>query len=355
MPQYFHPLNIIRFVLAMGVLLFHYGTNYAPFSSEPLKTIIQNSSFRVSFFFFISGFIMTLVYQPMQHKVTAKYFYLQRLTRIMPVYWLAFVLTLILVLTVKGAAPKVPVILMHAIGLQSWNPGYVLDLNFTTWSVSVEFFFYLLFPFLLKFFEKLKPLPLLAFLVAVWLLQSWQHIYFVNHISNGSKRVEEFISDFPLWHLGTFLWGMGIARMIQLELFPTIIKKMSAVLFLLSLVLFFYIILIPNPILKYIHNGLLSPLFALCVVSLFYNRGLLHKTLSLPALSNLGNLSYGIFAFQYPLWLVFTGFSSEAFISTTWFFVLYLAAVLLTAYLVARYFEKPMMLAWRKKLGSKPL
>jgi peptidoglycan/LPS O-acetylase OafA/YrhL len=352
MPQYFHPLSSIRFVLALGVLLFHYGTNYAPFSSEPLRTLIEHSSFRVSFFFFISGFVMTLVYQPMLDKLTPKYFYLRRLTRLMPVYWLAFVITLVLVVLVKDAAPKGRVIILHALGLQTWNPGYVLDLNFTTWSVSVEIFFYLLFPFLLKPLSTFKPATLVIGMVVVWALQSYQHFYFVNHISDGSKKIEEFINDFPLWHLGTFLWGMGSARLLQLELIPKSLRAHSSLVFFTSLLLFLYIIYVPNPILKYIHNGLLSPLFALLVISLFYNRGWLHNTLSHPALSKLGDLSYGIFAFQYPVWLVFTWLASDAFKASNLFFFLYLGAVLVVSFLVSKYFEKPIMTRWRKKLSG---
>ncbi|NBQ47462.1 MAG: acyltransferase, partial [Sphingobacteriia bacterium] len=137
---YFHPLNFIRFLLAIGVLLFHYGTAYFPFSEPALKTLINHSAFRVSFFFFISGFVMTLVYQQKEGMLSPLYFYKKRLTRILPVYWLAFFITLLLVLVVKGAGPKGLVILLHALGLQTWNPGYVLDLNFTTWSVSIELF-----------------------------------------------------------------------------------------------------------------------------------------------------------------------------------------------------------------------
>lgn len=295
---------------------------------------------------------MTLVYQPMHGTLTPKYFYLRRLTRIMPVYWLAFVITLLLVVFVKDAAPKGLVIILHALGLQSWNPGYVLDLNFTTWSVSVEFFFYLIFPFLLKPLSKLKPQALLIGMVVVWLLQSFQHYYFVNHLSDGSKKTEEFISDFPLWHLGTFLWGMGCARLLQLELVPKFLRGNSGIVFFSTLLLFLYIIYIPNPILKYIHNGLLSPLFALLVISLFYNRGWLHKALSHPALSKLGDLSYGIFAFQYPVWLVFTALAGDAFKASNLFFFLYLGAVLLVSYLVSKYFEKPIMTRWRRKLAG---
>lgn len=185
-------------------------------------------------------------------------------------------------------------------------------------------------------------------MLLVWLLQSHQHFYFVNHISNGSKKIEEFISDFPLWHLGTFLWGMGNARLLQLELVPKFLRGNSGLVFFGTLLLFLYIIYIPNPILRYIHSGLLSPLFALHVISLFYNQGWLHKTFSQPALSKLGEFSYGIFAFKYTVWHVCTALASDAFKTSSLFFFLYLGAVLGVSFLVSTYFEKPIMTRWKK-------
>src|SRR4051812_37215282 len=104
--MFFHPLNFIRFILALGVVLFHYGILYYPFNSGHLNTLIVNSTFRVSFFFFISGFVMMLVYGPQAENLKPRTFYKKRLTRILPMYWLAFFLTLILVITVLGAGPK---------------------------------------------------------------------------------------------------------------------------------------------------------------------------------------------------------------------------------------------------------
>lgn len=354
MKLYFHPLNSIRFVLAIGVLLFHYGTAYWPFSSEPLKTIIEHSAFRVSFFFFISGFVMTLVYQPSAETLKPVEFYMRRITRIMPVYWIAFVITLLLVVLVKGAAPKGLVIALHALGLQSWNPGYVLDLNFTTWSVSVELFFYAIFPFILKPVSALKPLQLLLLMLLVWVLQSWQHIFFIEHLSNGSKKMEEFISDFPLWHLGTFLWGMACARLIQMNAWPAIFQRLSTGVFIAALFGFFYLLFFPNPILKYVHNGILSPLFLLTVLGLYYDNSPLRKFLSLPAVSGLGDLSYGIFVFQYPVWIVYSSLFSDSAKSSGFFFLAYLVTVIVVAKLVSKYLEKPLMHGWRQRLSKSP-
>jgi peptidoglycan/LPS O-acetylase OafA/YrhL len=340
---YFHPLNFIRFVLAVGVLLFHYGLSYFPFNLPVFKTLILHSSFRVSFFFFISGFVMSLVYGKENEAVPPIYFYRKRLSRIFPVYLLAFVLTLVVVLLIKGAAPKGFVILLHALGLQSWYPGFVLDLNFTTWSISVELFFYALFPFLLAWMMKLPIWQLLLAGGVVWLLQSVQHFLFVDYLSDGSKKMEEFISSFPLWHLGTFFSGMVAARLISLNYMQVPFKKNATLLLFVGVALFIYVIYVPNPVLKYVHNGLLAPLFALLVLALYFDRSVIHRVLSRKSVSRLGDLSYGIFIFQYPLWVLCTHVVSKQAQITSWFFLGYFISVLLTSYLINRFFEKPVL------------
>lgn len=347
--MYFYPLSFIRFLLAIGVLLFHYGTVYYPFTLSGLQTLIVNSSFRVSFFFFISGFILTLVYQQKGEALSALYFYKKRLTRILPVYWLAFFLTLLLVLFVKGAGPKGLVIVLHALGLQTWYPGYVLDLNYTTWSISVELFFYALFPFLLNGIKRVSPGKLASIALLVYVLQDIQHFIFVNDLSNNTKTMEEFISTFPLWHLSTFFIGMFTARIIALDTFPHVLRDHSVALFFSVLLIFAYILLAPNPLLKYIHNGLLSPLFMLLVLSLYYDRTWLARLLSWPPLSRLGDLSYGIFVFQYPVWIILTAVLPEPFTKTSVYFFGYVFMVMLVSFLVNRYFEKPLLMKLRHK------
>jgi peptidoglycan/LPS O-acetylase OafA/YrhL len=349
---YFHPLNFIRFVLAVGVLLFHFGLNYYPFNLPWLKTLIQHSSFRVSFFFFISGFVMSLVYGRNFLSLKPGYFYTKRLTRILPVYWLAFILTLCGLFFLKGDAPKGLNIVLHFFGLQCWHPGYVLDLNFTAWSISVELAFYAVFPFLVKWMMKLEPKKLFYALLFIWILQSVQHIVFVEYLADGSKIMSEFIDAFPVWHLGTFIFGMATARFIALDVFPSWFKNNALVLLLFGLFVFLYIIYVPNPILKYIHNGLLAPVFAMLVLALYYDTSVVSRFLSKKQVSALGDLSYGLFIFQYPVWIVFTWACSENFIKTSAFFAIYFIATLSFSWVINRLFERPMLLWLRENYSN---
>lgn len=345
---YFHPLNFIRFILAVGVVMFHYGVNYYPFNEGILNTLIVNSSFRVSFFFFISGFVMCMVYSKQLQGLTAKYFYKRRFSRIFPLYLLAFIWTLLVVIFVKDAAPKGLVIITHALGLQSLNPGYVLDLNYPTWSISVELVFYLIFPFMLRWMMRLSLRKLFVISSLAWFLQSLQHILFVEYVYNGTKVAEEFISTFPLWHLPTFFAGMVAARLITLKEEGTVFTKRATLFLVLSLVAFAYIIFVPNPVLKYVHNGLLSPVFMVLILALYYDRSFIHKTLSNKYVSSLGNLSYGLFIFQYPVWVICTKMSGESFRSSGWFFLVYFVCLVGVAKLINLGFEKP-MLRWLRK------
>ena len=345
--MYFHPLNFIRFSLALGVILFHYGKNYFPFNHGFLNTLIINSSFRVSFFFFISGFVMCMVYGRSGNHLTAKHFYKRRFARVFPVYWLAFLWTLIVVVFIKKAAPKGLNILLHAVGLQSLNSGHVLDLNYPTWSISVELIFYLAFPFLLSWIIRFSVSKLVLVATLIWIIQSLQHIFFVHYVYNGTKVSEEFISTFPLWHFSTFFAGMATARFIALNPASGFFSRYSAFLLLSAILLFFYVIFIPNPVLKYVHNGLLSPLFALLILTLYFNKSNLVRVLSHPRISSLGDFSYGLFIFQYPVWVVCSKFTTADFAASTWFFLCYLLVLFITARIVNLYFEKPFLMKIR--------
>lgn len=303
----------------------------------------MNSSFRVSFFFFISGFVMTMVYAKQLPGLRPAYFYKRRVTRIYPVYFMAFLWTIIVVLFLKQASPKGLIVILHALGLQSLYPGYLLDLNYTTWSISVELVFYLLFPFLLNWMMRFPLKKLVLVTVVIWLLQSMQHILFINYVYNGTKAMEEFISAFPLWHLSTFFAGMVTARLIALEAFGDKFKNNTHLVFSLSLLFLIIIVFIPNPLLQYVHNGLLSPVFMLIITSLYYDKSFVNRALSHRYMSRLGDLSYGLFIFQYPLWVSMTWLIKPEFVQSSWFFMVYFVMLLLVAKLVNVYFEKPFL------------
>jgi len=183
-------------------------------------------------------------------------------------------------------------------------------------------------------------------------LQSLQHILFMEFIIY-SKHSEEFINAFPLWHFGTFFVGMFGAKLILNNSIPVKLQKQASVVFVLSGLLFLSIIFIPNPLLKYIHNGLLSPLFAVFVLSLFYDSSFIGRALALKPLSRLGDLSYGLFIFQYPIWIVYNQLITPSFIESKWYFTLYFSSLLIFSWLINSYVEKPLLVYLRRDSSSK--
>jgi len=329
------------------VVLFHYGHHYYPFNIPVIKTAIDNAGFRVSFFFFISGFVMSLVYG--QHeKINPKDFYFKRFTRIFPLYWLAFVFSFLLVLFINHASPKGLVIITHALGLQSCYAGFVLDLNYPTWSVSVELFFYACFPFVMVYMQKLTTQKLILFALIIWLMQTIEHIVLIHSIGHKGKVSEEFINAFPLWHLPTFFMGMITALIILRENVPYFFKTKSVYVLASCFLLLVYIVMFPNPIQRYIHNGLLSPVFALIIVALYFDKSIIGKTLNNNLLSKTGKISFSIFLFQYPIWILFNHFANKSFLDSGYFFAFYLIFLILFSSAVYLFIEKPLLKLLRK-------
>ena len=147
-------LTGIRFYAALGVYLCHIHLipGAETFTSQRLLFNLGDAG--VSFFFVLSGFILTYNYADMFRAgvSSAAYagFVWDRLTKIYPVH----VLTLLLVLPIAIASPQLPfdwrAVPVH---LALWQcfwpasiPAFSDQLNVPSWSISCEWFFYLLAP-----------------------------------------------------------------------------------------------------------------------------------------------------------------------------------------------------------------
>jgi len=107
----------------------------------------------VSFFFVLSGFILTYVYAR-RDQIRKRDFYLRRFARIWPLHLATLLIVLFFVLGTEKQFDKPGGWLQFFTNLflvQSWVPetSWVFSINGPAWSLSVEAFFYLAFPFLL--------------------------------------------------------------------------------------------------------------------------------------------------------------------------------------------------------------
>lgn len=146
------PLTSLRFAAAAMILAWH-ASNYFPaargLASYPLEQ-------GVSFFFVLSGFILTHAYS--RRSITFPHFVGLRLARLWPVH---LVTAILVILFIRADSQQLPgtgwfspwlalasnLTLTHALVPFQL---YVFSWNSVSWSISTELFFYLAFLFLLR-------------------------------------------------------------------------------------------------------------------------------------------------------------------------------------------------------------
>jgi peptidoglycan/LPS O-acetylase OafA/YrhL len=162
------PLTSIRFFAAFAVVLFHSGASFAANSSyfpAFLKTLLMNGYSGVTFFFVLSGFILQFTYRGrVASGAQVRKFAVARFARIYPVYFVAVVMMLPFT-TLAGWRDGPQFFLLHW-----WMPNGAFgwsDWNMPSWTLSVEFFFYLCFPLLSQGIEQLPTKVVAAFAIAL--------------------------------------------------------------------------------------------------------------------------------------------------------------------------------------------
>lgn len=179
-------LTTVRFFAALWVALFHMQSMKAfYFGATAVRQFAAIGYSGVSFFFVLSGFI--LVYTYAGRATSLRAFWRARFARIYPALALCLLLTgpgfFFCCVMMRAHDPRVivsewaPWIAPHmwlsailCVTLtEAWLPQTALAWNMPNWSLSVEAFFYLLFPFMLPRMMRLSRRQLLAIAPVGWL------------------------------------------------------------------------------------------------------------------------------------------------------------------------------------------
>lgn len=302
-------ITFTRFLAAIGIVIFHFGRSIYPFNTEILNRLFTHANMGVSYFFVLSGFILTVVYYQENGLVNKRNFWAARLARIYPIYFFALVIFLIHPLIFNPNSLETLPVTLHTFLLEAWHPKYPITLNFPGWSLSVEAFFYLLFPLILWLMARLSKVKIILVMISTWLVSSILHILLITQAPNStSELIHNFIFYNPLLHLGTFVVG-ACGGLLFLKRPGVHLGWKAPALVAAALGLTIAVVLIPNPLAGFLHNGLLSPLFLLIILGLAWDRGSLGKIFAWQPLVFLGEASYGIYILQEPVRLWFYQFS----------------------------------------------
>ena len=298
-------LTGLRFFAALAVLAFHFATHGGAGLPEVVRTIMGRGDTGVNFFFVLSGVV--LAYSYAARNTDKRSFWIARVARIYPLYIIAMLMGLPQFLARAGAMERAPagiVALSEAGMLQAWAPWALDGLNGAGWSLSVEAFFYALFPWLLPVMTRWTRRQLLTRAGVIWALGvliqiallAWQ-----NATTGEAQRyaIGAFAAFSPIANLPNFIVGMATGLLfIQRADAPaqgaaraTLLEALLVVLVLGALAATF----IPAHLLR---TGLIAPVFAALMYVFARGRGLLSKLVSTAPMLLLGNASYALYLVQ---------------------------------------------------------
>jgi len=163
----------------------------------------------VSFFFVLSGFVLTWSARPDDR---APAFWRRRIARVLPVHLVTAAIALLMAFTLEHQSmPSLGQGLANVLLVHSWWRPWWQTLDPVSWSLACEAFFYALFPLLALGLRRLGArgaaavagLSVLAVLAVAWV--------------NAQHWLSQPIDSLPLARLPEFVLGVAVARLVLLD------------------------------------------------------------------------------------------------------------------------------------------
>lgn len=363
---FFPNLDGLRFFAFFAVFI-HHAVNCLGFENQNKyydffrTNFLQNGDLGVSFFFALSGFLITyllLKEKEASGKISIKNFYVRRILRIWPVYFLVVGLCLLVFPLLNNHIPQQFPIGVSTSTLNPWlyltflgNFDYLHNgisnvLIGVLWSVSVEEQFYLFWPLLIAFIPKKYLLP--SFLIIM--VSSIGYRYF---FTEGKGMLLSYHSFSCVTYLAA---GAVIAALATNENFVNLIKRIPKYIIIIIYLIGITMLPFRQYIWKFGAHYVLVATFVPVALALFfafiileqnYGQHSFFKISNWKFISSLGKYTYGMYCYHMIVFFVvlFTlhlmgvetvGMNSYAFISI---FITSLFSTILISILSYHYFE----------------
>jgi peptidoglycan/LPS O-acetylase OafA/YrhL len=308
------PLTSVRFLAALFVVLFHLAPeSWGIARSSYLGRLILLGYISVPFFFALSGLVLALAYLETRRLVGVRSFLTARFARIYPALFACLLFDCPHFLF--KAEPhlfhdSVPRIFANFVvgfaALGAWFP-HLEGLDLPSWSITVEFFFYLLFPLMAGWLWHLPARTLWLLAISVYVANNLL-VFALMHTSIDPLVLERD----PLTHVADFVLGICLARLLLFILrdryWSSFAHRFSLVGAVLGATLILIIPALPNQIPKeFMQHTLLFPVFAITILSLASGNPLLDAIFSQRWFVILGEASFALYLVHAPLHYYFAG------------------------------------------------
>lgn len=341
LPDTINELTSLRFFAALYVVLFHIHDDTRALINVPTNFFLKGG-IGVDIFFILSGFILTHVYlrQWQGHRFHYRQFMLNRFARVYPLH---FVMTLAFVVLyagsiwigVTGRAEGMDwyALPFHLLALHGWGFLNHHAWNFPSWSISSEFFAYLVFPLFLLSTRLGAKLGLglalvaltIAFYMTAWLFRPFTALTF----------------DFGIVRI-FFEFGLGV--FIYMLCARTVLEAIVARWLLIALLLAFIGV---AHVSRSNNDDLVLILFSGAMIFLLgqLSRVPGPSVMRAKPLVYLGEISYSIYMVHYMAELIFMGvvprlLHTPGFVPF-WAWLLLLTVILIGASLSFHFIEVP--------------
>lgn len=297
-------LTGIRAVAALWVVGFHFVKSpLAPLHLERALPALRYGYLGVDLFFILSGFIITHVHQRDATALSPRSvlrFYGLRLARMYPVHLLTLCALALVVLGSArvGMMPTHPEDFRAAdfaynlLLIQSWGVADDVHWNFPAWSISCEWFAYLLFPLLALGLNRIASRRQAAFWLAFeTMIFALAYVFFFGY--DLDNKFNGNFSQFALARVcleftaGALCYTLAV--FVDLRAWPWTATVFAAILAA--------VLLVATPA----RDFAIVAVCALAILAGSVPGNLVSRFLSLPALVYLGEISYSLYMVHVPV------------------------------------------------------